>query len=339
MKKSLIALAILGSVSGAAMAQSSVSIYGIVDMGLSHSSSAGDSRTGIDSGLQSGSRLGFKGTEDLGGGLKANFVLESGLNADTGGFAQNNTAFGRQAWLGLEGGFGAVKLGRQYTPIRNAVESVDPFNVGSTGSALNLLATGGVIERVNNAVTYELPAMNGLTGSAQYSFGETNDSVSANSGYGFGLGYKIQALDLQFAYGKQNATGNVGGLGALDVDAKDLFLGGTYDFGVAKAHASYSQRKIDGNIGKVEDSRSYLIGVSAPFGPHSVRASYIRNDVRNIADADTTQLALGYGYELSKRTNVYATYAHVTNDNNVALRANANGANSNVYQVGLRHKF
>lgn len=338
MKKSLIALAILGSVSGLAMAQSSVSIYGIVDMGLTHSSSEGVKRTGIDSGLQSGSRLGFKGTEDLGGGLKANFVLESGVNADQGGFGQGNTAFGRQAWVGLESNAGALKFGRQHTPFRNAVESIDPFNIGSAGSALNIVATGGVIDRVNNAVTYELPSIQGLTGAAQYSFGETNVSSSTNSGVGLGLGYNLEALSLQLAYNNQNAVTSIANVG-VDLDVKDLLVGGTYDFGVAKAHASYSQRNIDSNFGKVEDSRSYLVGVSAPFGPHSLRASYIRNDVRNVSNADTTQMAVGYGYELSKRTNVYANYAHVSNDNNMALNVSSPGGSANIYQVGLRHRF
>lgn len=110
MKKSLIALSVLAAVAGTAQAQSSVTIYGVVDMALQHQNT-GDpagSTLGLDSGIQSGSRLGFKGSEDLGGGLKANFQLEMGINADTGSSAQGGRAFGRQAFVGLSGNFGAV---------------------------------------------------------------------------------------------------------------------------------------------------------------------------------------------------------------------------------------
>src|SRR5690606_10200795 len=115
MKKSLLALAVLGTFSGAALAQSSVTIYGVADAGIAYTDNgnpAGE-QWSVESGQQSGSRLGFKGTEDLGGGLSAIFTLESGFNLDNGTSAQGGRLFGRQAWVGLNGGFGTVKLGRQ----------------------------------------------------------------------------------------------------------------------------------------------------------------------------------------------------------------------------------
>lgn len=338
MKKSLIALAIMGTVSGAAMAQSSVNLYGIMDLGFSHQSNGGDSINGIDSGLQSGSRLGLKGVEDLGNGLKATFVLESGIQADTGGYSPDTEgkAFGRQAWLGLEGGFGGVRLGRQHTPIRETLERVDPFALGSAGALNRVALDGFLVERVNNAVTYSLPRNStGLVGSVQYGFGETPGSNSANNAVGLNLGYKLNALDVELAYSKHNAR-----VANLDSDLKTWALGATYDFGPAKAHALVAQQKLDDSgLGQLHKSRSYMVGVSAPFGPHTVKASYIINDVRSLNDADSKQLALGYEYAMSKRTNFYTTVARLNNDGNADLQVTRPGANSTVYQVGMRHMF
>ena len=117
MKKSLLALAVLGAFAGAASAQTNVTVYGLVDAGIQRTDTDNSgARWGLDSGLQSGNRLGFKGSEDLGGGLSAIFTLESGFNLDDGTQAQGGRLFGRQAWVGLNGGFGTVKFGRQYTP-------------------------------------------------------------------------------------------------------------------------------------------------------------------------------------------------------------------------------
>lgn len=336
MKKSLIALAIMGGMSGAAMAQSTVSVYGVVDLGLQHSKSGDSKVTGIDSGLQSGSRLGFKGTEDLGNGLKANFVLESGINADTGTYGQGNTAFGRQAWLGLEGDFGAVKLGRQYTPIRNALLAVDPFALASAGSLSRIAMNGqvGEIERVNNSVVYELGKNSlGLTGAVQYGFGESPDSMSKDHSVGFAVGYKYNALDLGVAYNER------------DIDSlakqKSTALTGVYDFGVAKAHAAFGEEKLSINGAQDIKARTYMVGVSAPVGAvGTVKASYVINDQRTFQDADSKQFAVGYDHALSKRTNLYATVAHVSNDDNAALGgASAAGKNVSTYQIGMRHTF
>lgn len=334
MKKSLIALAILGSVTGTAMAQSSVSVYGVVDMGLSHSSTGGDKVTGLDSGLQSGSRLGFKGTEDLGNGLKANFVLESGINVDEGTNGQGGAAFGRQSWLGLEGDFGAVKMGRQYSPIRNAMVAVDPFGLAGAGSIGRVGMNGqiGEIERVNSSVVYEAPANSlGLSAAVQYGFGEQTDSISTDSTVGFAVGYKRDALNLGLAYNKLD----LGGQG----DATTVGLTGLYDFGVAKAHAAYGEHKVEW-AGAEQKSRTYMVGVSAPVGKAgTVKASYVLNDNRSQNDADSKQFAVGYDHALSKRTNVYAVLAKVNNDNGAALGGADFGNSISTYQVGLRHAF
>lgn len=126
MKKSLLALAVLGAFAGAASAQTNVTIYGVVDAGITHENGAAGSVTKLATGVQSGNRLGFKGTEDLGGGLKANFQIENGFNLDTGTQRQG-ALFGRQAYVGLSGNFGAINLGRQYNPVFNALDSIDPW--------------------------------------------------------------------------------------------------------------------------------------------------------------------------------------------------------------------
>lgn len=337
MKKSLIALVVMGSLSGAAMAQSNVSLYGIVDLGYTHARSGGQNFNGIDSGMQSGSRLGLRGTEDLGQGLKAKFVLESGLNADTGGYAQGGKAFGRQAWLGLEGNFGAVKLGRQYTPMRETLLAVDPFELGTGGSLGRVALDGLTVERVNNAVTYELPSNSyGVNGSAQYAFGEQEGSNSANRTYGMNLGYKWSALTVGLAYNKSNVSDFGAG---LDADLTSLALGGVYDFGPAKLHGAYAQQKVKEAALGEHKSRSYMVGVSAPFGPHTVKASYVMNDVRKASESDTSLVAVGYEYALSKRTNFYGNVSYVKNDEFVGLGARGLGDNATVYQVGMRHSF
>ena len=341
MKKSLIALAILAS-SGAAMAQSNVSLYGIVDLGLNSTNISGERVTGIESGLQSdsGSRFGLKGSEDLGSGLKANFVLESAFNADDG---QGDGGFTRQAWLGLSGNFGEVRMGRQHTPTRQALEAVDPFALGLAGAIQNNWGVGfasedGIEQRINNSVSYQLPkVVDGLSAVVAYGFGEQAGSSSAGSIYSLGAAYQVGAVNLQAVYENQNLDNTI----VPDGKRTSYLLGGTYEFGLAKAHVSYgeTENKITG-LGK-EKIRNYMIGVSAPVGPAgSVMASYVVNENRTFDDADSKQFAVGYQYDLSKRTNLYTSYAHNTNDaNSVQRNVWGDAKSGNTYNVGLRHKF
>src|SRR3569833_330324 len=180
MKKTLLLLAVLGAFTGTASAQTNVTIYGLLDAGVHYRDNGADTNNktwGVDSGQASGSRLGFRGTEDLGGGLAAIFTLESGVNVDDGTLGQGITGsanspaltrlFGRQAFVGLSGNFGAVKFGRQYAPIRVAVESVDPFGVSGAGNAANFFNVHG--ERTDNTVNYSTANFGGFSGQAAYS--------------------------------------------------------------------------------------------------------------------------------------------------------------------------
>jgi len=341
MKKSLLALAVLGAFAGTAFAQTNVTVYGLVDAGITaQSGGAAGSELKLATGVQSGNRLGFKGSEDLGGGLKANFQLESGFNLDDGTSGQGGTLFGRQAWVGLSGGFGAVSLGRQYTPLFVAVDSIDPFETGLSGATTNLMYVGGV--RANNSITYSTPAMGGFSANLLYGLGEVAGDSSANRNIGFSVGYANGPVKVVLAYENQADATNTD-------KNKATFLGGTYDFGVLKLHAAYESEKLD--IAGA-DFRDYMLGLSAPVGGGTVLASYIqKKDQVTGSDAGGKQFAIGYTYPLSKRTNLYASYARINNDsqgqNTVCDASNCGGPttapnpgnNSSAFSVGVRHTF
>lgn len=336
MKKSLIITAMLASLSSVAFAQSSVSIYGIVDAGINSVNNGANKTTGIDSGLQSGSRLGFRGTESFDNGLSASFTLETGINIDTGGFGQGNTSFGRQAWVGLNSDdLGSAKLGLQYTPLRNAVSEIDPFNIGLAGNALKTLGSGTYQERIKNSITYTTLNYSGFSGQVAYGFGEVAGSTSSNRTVGLGVNYDLGGISVRAAYNKLNGNGTL-----KNSDIRDVFVGGTYNLGLVKAHAAFSDRKIDNNTPVASlKIRNYLLGVSVPFGPHTVMASYIRNDVRDFANADSNQYSIGYSYAMSKRTNLYSSYGRYTNDSFASLNVVTPGATGNQLNAGVRHIF
>ncbi|GGC82757.1 porin [Undibacterium terreum] len=339
MKKSLLAVALLGAFSGAAFAQSSVTVYGLIDAGISRDDNGAPAgaKLGQDSGLQNGSRLGFKGTEDLGGGLKANFVLESGIKEDTGTYDQGGLSFGRQAYVGLSGDFGSVNLGRQKSITYTISETVDPFSLGLAGNIDRLFKTGS---RRDNAVTYTTTNLSGFTGSAQYAFGEVAGNNTANRTLGVSGTYAAGPVYAAIAYEKVNdANGNLGLASASA--GKKLFVGGTYDFGVAKAHAAYENLKGSTSLTNLTETeqRIWMIGASVPFGASSFLVDYTRVKDENLANANAKQYALGYLYALSKRTNLYTSYSRTTNDANVAYNAGVKGGTDSLFSAGIRHLF
>lgn len=362
MKKSLLALAVLGAFAGAASAQSSVTVYGIVDMGITSSDQGSPQgrTTGITSGNQSASRIGFKGTEDLGNGLKANFMLEQTIAADTGvtGSTTGGGAFNRFSTVGLSGNFGAVNLGRQVSAIKDAYDQIDPFGDGGTIAPISQVFFNGSLAgdngRIANSIKYNSNSFGGFKFGAAYGFGEQVGSVGANSNYGFNAGYANGPLNVQFGYHNQNASTIVAGVDPV-TNAKDklMFLGATYDFGVAKLHAAFGDRKQDfTNAATVDNKyRNYLLGVSAKVGAAgSIMASYSVNDNKTagVNNADAKRYAIMYAYDLSKRTNLYAGYSHTSNDNGSRLGLVGNvgaagaapaGESGSMLAVGVRHKF
>ncbi|MGE5622207.1 MAG: porin [Bacillota bacterium] len=357
MKKTILALAVLGAFAGAAQAQTNVTIYGVVDAGVAYESGgANGSVWNLATGVQSGNRLGFKGTEDLGGGLKAGFQIENGFNLDTGTQRQG-ALFGRQAHVGLSGAFGAVRFGRQYDPLFLALDSIDPFGTGLTGATTNLMAAGtfgatataagafgSADVRVNNAVTYSTPAMGGFSANILYGFGEVAGDTAKNRTYSLSANYANGPLAAVLAYSSNN---NGTAAAAVTNTTKVMLLGGTYNLGPATAHLGYETEKNDAGA----DYRDWMLGVSAPAGGGTVMASYIKKtDKSAAANNGAKQYAFGYTYPLSKRTNVYTSYGHISNDSAaryVVGDASGGGANSvpnagnssSSLAVGIRHTF
>ena len=354
MKKSLIALAVLAA-SGAAMAQSSVTLYGVADAAVTYVNGL-DNWTGLDSGANKTSRLGFRGVEDLGGGLKANFVLEGGFNLDTGdgksgGATDSGFQFKRQSTVGLAGNFGEVRLGRELTAAFKATGRYDVF--GSVGLGYSRLWADGAVAdananatavttnvRVSNMVTYVSPDFTGFKASANYSFGEIAGGASKSAYMGAGLTYDNGPLSLGLGLERLKLGAN--SVANSDVDAWSL--GGSYNFGVAKVLAGYRESTVDRATG--ENKRNgYYLAATAPVGAGTVRASYNRyeNELAG-AKQKADQFAIGYVYGLSKRTSVYGTYAYLKNKNGANLYTlgagglKSNGSQQGV-QVGVSHAF
>lgn len=353
MKKSLIALAIAGSFASSAFAESAVTVYGIVDMGLiNERGNVAGSVQKLSSGAQSGTRIGFKGTEDLGGNMKALFVLETGVAADTGGSNQNNTAFSRQNFVGLQGDFGTVTLGRQYTPYFLTLNGADPFASGMAGAAINLMASTGI--RMSNTLKYATPNFAGFNGEVAYGFGEAIGSSDTNRQFGASIGYAMNPVSVRLAYNiKRNP--------ADTASSKNLLLGASWDFQVAKAFVAIAENEgpdsspypwsivtpaVTNPYGLVSTSsaksRDYLVGATVPFGSHTFIASYIRKDDRTGANNDANQIALGYTYALSKRTNLYAAWGRIDNKNLASYTVGNNsepGSGDRAINLGVRHIF
>ena len=350
MQKKLIALAVAGLVSAPAFAQSNVQIYGVMDLGFRHLSGSEEngihpglkSRSGIDSSGQSTSRLGFRGTEDLGNGLKAFFTIESQLSPDT----SSQTTSDRQAFLGLEGGFGRVWLGRDFNPSRALISGLDPFGATGIGSGQQLFQQ---TTRYDNAIMYRTPSFGGLTVTLAYTQNISGDegaqlkgAADPNSkGWSITPIYKNGPLTVGFGYEKYS-----------DADVKRWNLGGGYDFGVVDLRLAYGQTKDDANNTK---RKSWMLAGVIPVTERGkILASYVQTKLDQAgSDEKAKQYAIGYSHDLSKRTAVYATYAKISTNNAAegeyslgmgnpgAYNTTVGGAASYTsgFNVGLRHNF
>jgi predicted porin len=342
MKKSLLALAVLTAVTGAASAQSSVTLYGKVDLGLVLDSGAGyvpglpaqGKSVRISSGVTGGSRIGFKGVEDLGGGMKAAFQLETGYCADSAAGAPNfctgsNQFMGRQAYGALSGSFGSVSAGRQYSLGFNNLSTIDPFGTGFAGQVNNIVDPSGI--RLNNSATYNTPTIGGVTASAEIAFGEQVGNWQANRETGAGITYASGPVYIGGTYyGVDNAAGTTSA-------RKNYLVGGTYDFGVVKLHGLV-QKSTGVNL----DVLDVMGGVTVPIGGGNLMASYIHHNDRTLADKDANQFGVGYQYFLSKRTSIYTAYARIKNDNGAVFtvgNATEAGTGDKAFNLGVVHNF
>jgi predicted porin len=312
MKKSLIALAVLGSLAAAAQAQSNVTLYGRVDLGVARN--LGNDYLVMQNG--SGSRLGVRGVEDLGGGLKALFNIEHRFNADTG--AAGSTFWAGRSVVGLEGGFGQVVLGREYTPARNIANRTDPWG-GDTVAALEPILFGAILpSRQNNSITYTSPSFSGLRAQAQVAIDEVpgNDNEAF---YGVNLSYAAGPLSLAYGYDKSGVEDNTWHL-----------LTAGYDFGMFRLVGAYGQGKPEGaGVTAADKHRSYMIGATAPLGAGEVKLGYGKLEAVDPDQDVSSKFAVGYHYALSKRTTVYFD---VANDSELAN-------NKTGFDFGLKHNF
>lgn len=354
-KTALLTLLALG---GAAHAQSSVSIYGILDAAIVGERGGANPQTKVTSGAASASRIGFKGDEALGSGLSAFFTLETGAKIDTGELDATNTIFNRQALVGLKGHFGAVSLGRQYTPYHLMLVSVvDPFNTGTAGTAKNLFPDWGTNIRTSNTIRYASPAVHGVDAEAFYSAGEQN-VLSAGRQFGGAVGYASGPLTLRVAYNSRNndVVGTATAAASNHELARNLLVGGNYHFGWATLSAGYEIDKgfnsaplgnSNNNYGGVKptastDGRELLLGLSAALGPGKLMFSVMHKDDRTRLNQDASSAGIGYMINLSKRTGLYAAYGHIRNQNGAGYTVANNtesGSGSTGYNLGIRHTF
>jgi predicted porin len=353
MRKTLPLLALLGTFAGSAYAQSTVEIYGVLDEGLiRESGGATGSVTKLTSGIASQSRIGFRGTEDLGGGLKAKFVLEGGIGIDTGTSLQGGTLFGRTSYVGLEGQYGSIIAGRFFTPQFVTIGYyIDPFATGYSGAASNVMANTGL--RMSNTVLYTTPKFSGISGELAYGAGEIAGDTSAGRQLGGAVSYNNGPLNLRIAHHNKNNNTDV----VKNADsAKNTIFGGNYDFTFAKAYFGYAINKglnssslaVANAYGYAvapvasTNSRDMLVGVSVPFGVGTLLASIVHKDDKTAFNQDATQYGLGFTYPLSKRTDLYTSIAYIKNQNGAGYTVGNMtelGSGNKAYNVGMRHSF
>jgi predicted porin len=346
MKKSLIALAVLAA-SGAAMAQSSVTLYGRLDasFGTSRTETTGAApaaeltQTKIDQSNLNTTFWGLKGTEDLGGGLTANFKLESGFALDTG--VGNTGIFERTATVGFAGGFGAVNLGRQYTAydaLRGATNNVWDSNMSTTGTVWKT-GMADYTNRISNSVRYDSPTFSGVSGAVAIGLGE-DKTATVDASQSLSLHIKYAAGPLLVGYGYQEekaqtfaaAIPPAAAVANGTVTNKYNLLGASYDFGVAKLTGSYNQAK----NGTLED-KEYQVGVSVPFGKTTVAAGYAHSNSTGAAlELNGKGFTLVGTYDLSKRTSLYAGYKATEVEKGAAAITTDKAS---TLALGVRHTF
>jgi len=350
MKKLLIANAVLLAC-GAASAQSSVTLFGIADVnvGYVNKDAGGKSHVGLGAHGRSTSRLGLRGTEDLGGGLKAGFWLEGQIDPDTGGSGFN---FRRRSIVNLSGAFGEFRFGRDLVPSYNALGGYDIWNTTGIGHFQALAqrwGVGGTDDnsgvRADNLIVYNTPDFNGFKASVGYAFDEkTSGSIKDGRYMGGYLRYANGPLSVSVT-GAQRKTAAIG---SVETDRDTYGVGGSYDLGVAKLGAIFQNvtYKPDGSAKLKYDS--FTINGAIPVGGNGVvNLSYALYDQKPI-DSKTHHVTVGYDHNMSKRTTLYGIVAFMKNNDAAAMGLSAGGVHTGAgevdktqagMQVGIRHSF
>ncbi len=330
MKKTLIALAAVAA-TGAAFAQSTVTLSGTVDVGISNPIGAAKAR--VDQSANGANQIVFSGSEDLGGGLKANFRLAQRFSPESGmndGSAANRPTFQGESTVGLSGGFGAIKVGRSLTALQGPVNSTDPWGTLQQGSVAVLTtgyatdidnnpgSTGGGLGRTD-AVNYTTPSFNGFTASISLGLKDSQSSGSVVTG-----AKNLTSLWASYANGpvmvgagtEQNRTGD-----------KVTAILATYDLGVAKIGAGYG---VVDTVASAADRKSYNIMVTAPFGAVTLKAGYGQSKLDG-ATASVKKTGIGADYAMSKRTTLYTSYGRDA--------AWTTDTTKTGFDFGIRHNF
>jgi len=308
MKRTILAAAALAA-AGFAQAQSNISIYGIMDTTIRYTTNesvAGDNRLQHGDGHLTGSRIGFRGTEDLGGGLKANFNLESGIFPDTGALGAGGNLFGRNATVGLSGNWGSVNLGRQFNTGHDMIGSLHSMavpNLGIVGFHSQYTTT-----RFDNSIKYR-GAFDGLELGAVYALGEVAGDNSNSSKYGASVAYKTGGLRVGAAYQVRNTVTTYYGTTVPSSDSDMWVLGGTYETGPAKIFLAHLQHKLD--TANRRNNATHL-GLRYQITPTvSVIGSFDFDKLKTATtDGDRTTTSAMVLYDLSKRTQLYVEVDH-----------------------------
>jgi len=335
MKKTLIALSAAAAASTGALAQSSVTLFGVVDVGVRQLDNGGVRQSQLSTDGLSSSRLGFRGVEDLGGGLKAGFWLESQVNADTG--TPNASRFWhRRATVSLlSDGIGELRLGRDKVPGQTLVDDFDVFGatgIGDPGTSYAVLGGIDTKSRSDNLVAYFLPSLGGLYGNLSVAAGE---GTPGRKYFGGRIGYRSGAFDLSAVYSETEVTTD---------NVELVVLGGSYNFGVIKLSGIFQEASY-----KDDKDTRYTLGASMPFGQAVLRASYTNTDGSGpgIGNRDADSFALGGVYNLSRRTALYATYATIDNSGTANFTVGSISGRtmprteerSQGFELGVRHSF
>jgi predicted porin len=348
MQKKLIALAIAAAASSTAFAQTNVQIYGIADVGyVGVDTDGANFKHNINSGVLSTSRIGFKGAEDLGNGLKAIFTLEYGLLLDQNtsiGASNGGVADARQQFVGLTGGFGTVVAGRLQTAGLDFTVAGSALGGSAALGAINRVNDnsalgGGLINagaRANNAVAYISPSFGGLTLAVNHARAplaaegsEPAKGTDASASL-IAADYKNGAVSAGAVYGVYNQKDALAGLLPVKGKAKEWGVRAGYDFGFAKLQAAYQRQKLELPVGGDVKDNKWVISATVPVTAKiGVIAEYAQAKV-NDGDDKNKAFTLAATYSLSKRTTAYAGF--------VGIRPN-HDVDTNIYGAGLRHAF
>lgn len=347
MKMKLFAAAVAALAAGGAYAQSSVTLYGIADVGLEYvnKQTNGDSVFRMQSGNMSSSRFGLRGVEDLGGGLKAIFTLENGFNVDTGAQADSSRFFNRLAFVGLQGNFGTVTLGRQNNLLYDFGIQFDPM-VASVRYSLGAMDSDLGSGRADNAIKYR-GTFGGLTASALYSFGyngnanagEVPGEAKVGREYDLGLTYANGPFAVGAVYNEKRGTS----IATADDKTRKAAVAGSFAFGPAKAFLGYRYAKA--TVSSVSArSDLYWGGLTYNVTPAFALTGAAYYTQTKASDNDPWMFVVSGDYALSKRTDAYLNVAYARNKGNNTFGVGGfgtaeAGSNQTGAVVGIRHRF